>query len=83
MQINVSNQAKPGDGIGMGVAMLGQAVSFLASECVDTLIPRFRQLPLLQKIAINVAVAVVPVGLGVAGATVITHQLDKQRIGQR
>ena len=83
MQVTVSNQVKEGEGIGKGVALLGQAVSFLAGECVDQFIPRFRQLPLIQKIAINVAVAVIPVGLGVAGATAVTHQLEKQRAGQR
>jgi hypothetical protein len=83
MQITASTQGKPGDGIGTGVALLGQAFSFLLSECVDEVLPNFRSLPLYQKIAINVAVAVIPVGLGVAGATAITDHLEKQRSTKR
>lgn len=76
--INVSFQAKEGEGLPRATQALGQAVSFLAGEAVTALIPRFRQLPLEQKVAINVAVATVPTLICTVAATVIAHKFQMQ-----
>lgn len=83
MQVSVSSQGREGDGPAKGLALLGQAAAFFAQECVDHVIPNFQRLPLYQKVAINLAATVIPVGFGIIGATVLSHQMEKGRASQR
>ena len=83
MQINISNQVNSGEGLPPAIEAAAQATAFLAGEAVRTLMPRFRQLPLEQKVGINLAVVIIPSVIGTVISTVVAHKLDMQRTTRR
>ena len=56
MQVTVSSQGREGDGVPKAIILLSQAAAYLGQEAADSMIPGFQQLPLYQKVALNLLV---------------------------